>query len=82
MPVINGGRGGGPAAGAGERRNSNQPEQRQTFRPPWVKDAGPQPLPMPSAPWVASKRNSLTPEQQDPHSVSRGFDAREVYCLG
>ncbi|KAI5696500.1 hypothetical protein M8J75_013733 [Diaphorina citri] len=71
MPVINGGRGGGPAAGAGERRNSNQPEQRQTFRPPWVKDAGPQPLPMPSAPWVASKRNSLTPEQQDPHSFQK-----------
>lgn len=30
---------------------------RTTFRPPWVKD-GPQPIPMPKAPW--SKRQSLT----------------------
>lgn len=31
---------------------------RTTFRPPWVKDGGPQPIPMPKAPW--SKRQSLT----------------------
>lgn len=31
---------------------------RTTFRPPWVKGDGPQPVPMPTTPW--SKRNSLT----------------------
>lgn len=31
---------------------------RTTFRPPWVKGEGPQPVPMPTTPW--SKRNSLT----------------------
>lgn len=33
---------------------------RTTFRPPWVKGEGPQPVPMPTQPW--SKRNSLTTE--------------------
>lgn len=33
---------------------------RTTFRPPWVKGDGPQPVPMPTTPW--SKRNSLTTE--------------------
>lgn len=35
---------------------------RSTFRPPWVKD-GPQPIPMPKAPW--SKRQSLTTPAAD-----------------
>lgn len=33
---------------------------RTTFRPPWVKGDGPQPVPMPTTPW--SKRNSITTE--------------------
>lgn len=33
---------------------------RTSFRPPWVKGEGPQPVPMPTTPW--SKRNSITTE--------------------
>uniref|UniRef100_A0A8D8SUV9 WH2 domain-containing protein n=1 Tax=Cacopsylla melanoneura TaxID=428564 RepID=A0A8D8SUV9_9HEMI len=61
MPVMNGGRGPG---------NGNDSEQRQTFRPPWVKDTPPA-IPMPSAPWRANKRNSITTEKQDPHSFQK-----------
>lgn len=32
-----------------------QPTPRTTFRPPWVKD-GPNPLPMPTAPWTLNNR--------------------------
>ncbi|XP_065201856.1 coiled-coil domain-containing protein 102A-like isoform X2 [Planococcus citri] len=39
--------------------------QRTTFRPPWVKD-GPQPIPMPSAPWTPRVRDNAntTPTAQ------------------
>jgi len=47
MPVA--GAGGGPGG-----------PNRQTFRPPWVKD-GPPPIPMPSTPWVKSNRTSGPP---------------------
>lgn len=43
MPVIN------------PKESSSNPQQRTTFRPPWVKD-GPSPLPMPSAPWTPRAR--------------------------
>ncbi|RZC34860.1 intracellular protein transport protein USO1-like [Asbolus verrucosus] len=39
-----------PAGKDGEAGASN-PAQRTTFRPPWVKD-GPNPLPVPTAPWT------------------------------
>lgn len=34
-----------------------QSTPRTTFRPPWVKD-GPNPLPMPTAPWTLNRRDS------------------------
>ncbi|XP_003702226.1 uncharacterized protein LOC100883992 isoform X2 [Megachile rotundata] len=43
-----------------------QPPQRTTFRPPWVKD-GPNPLPMPTAPWTLnSRRDSKTKAEEPP----------------
>ncbi|XP_076375879.1 uncharacterized protein LOC143259022 isoform X2 [Megalopta genalis] len=43
-----------------------QPPQRTTFRPPWVKD-GPNPLPMPTAPWTLnSRRDSKTKADEPP----------------
>ncbi|KAK0176160.1 hypothetical protein PV328_000325 [Microctonus aethiopoides] len=37
-----------------------QQPQRTTFRPPWVKD-GPNPLPMPAAPWTLNSRRDSKP---------------------
>ncbi|KAK2581928.1 hypothetical protein KPH14_002381 [Odynerus spinipes] len=43
-----------------------QPPQRTTFRPPWVKD-GPNPLPMPTAPWTLnSRRDSKSKTDEAP----------------
>ncbi|XP_043270403.1 glutamic acid-rich protein-like isoform X2 [Venturia canescens] len=43
-----------------------QQPQRTTFRPPWVKD-GPNPLPMPAAPWTLnSRRESKTTTEEPP----------------
>ncbi|XP_043502609.1 trichohyalin-like [Polistes fuscatus] len=43
------------------------PQQRTTFRPPWVKDGGPNPLPMPTAPWTLnSRRDSKTKADEPP----------------
>ncbi|XP_070518238.1 calponin homology domain-containing protein DDB_G0272472 isoform X2 [Cardiocondyla obscurior] len=41
-----------------------QPPQRTTFRPPWVKD-GPNPLPMPTAPWTLSSRRDSKPKTEE-----------------
>lgn len=41
-----------------------QPPQRTTFRPPWVKD-GPNPLPMPTAPWTLNARRDSKPKTED-----------------
>lgn len=41
-----------------------QPQQRTTFRPPWVKD-GPPALPMPSAPWALNNRRDSKPTTED-----------------
>ena len=41
-----------------------QPTQRTTFRPPWVKD-GPNPLPMPTAPWALSNRRDSKPKTDE-----------------
>ncbi|XP_069684121.1 glutamic acid-rich protein-like isoform X2 [Periplaneta americana] len=53
MPAINPGAGG-----------SNGPPQRTTFRPPWVKE-GPEPLPMPTAPWTLARTRQRGSEQHD-----------------
>lgn len=37
-------------------KESDNPAQRTTFRPPWVKE-GPNPLPTPTAPWTLNKIN-------------------------
>lgn len=43
-----------------------QQPQRTTFRPPWVKD-GPNPLPMPTAPWsLNARRESKTSNEDAP----------------
>jgi hypothetical protein len=57
MPAIN------PGAGAS---NGPQQHQRTTFRPPWVKE-GPDPLPMPTAPWTLnrSRQKGKSQLQQD-----------------
>ena len=39
--------------------------QRTTFRPPWVKE-GPNPLPMPSAPWTPRRRESNPSAEEVP----------------
>ncbi|XP_034236865.1 splicing factor, arginine/serine-rich 19-like [Thrips palmi] len=60
MPVNNpGGSGGGGAGGSGQQQGQQGGAQRATFRPPWVKQ-GPQPIPMPSAPWSPNRRASNT----------------------
>ncbi|XP_011158737.1 DNA ligase 1 isoform X2 [Solenopsis invicta] len=41
-----------------------QPPQRTTFRPPWVKD-GPNPLPMPTAPWTLNSRRDSKPKTDE-----------------
>ena len=41
-----------------------QQPQRTTFRPPWVKD-GPNPLPMPAAPWTLNSRRDSKPTTED-----------------
>lgn len=41
-----------------------QPPQRTTFRPPWVKD-GPNPLPMPTAPWTLNSRRDSKPKTEE-----------------
>lgn len=50
-----------PVAGAGAGSNPNQ--NRQTFKPPWVKE-GPPPIPMPSQPWVKSKAAQPAPDNK------------------
>ncbi|KAK3919034.1 Dynein heavy chain-like protein [Frankliniella fusca] len=58
MPVNNpGGSGGG--SGQQQAGGGGQPAGRTTFRPPWVKQ-GPQPIPMPAAPWTPNRRPSNT----------------------
>lgn len=47
---------------------------RTTFRPPWVKGEGPQPVPMPTQPW--SKRNSLTTETPKENGQSSQKDVK------
>jgi len=54
MPAIN------PGAGAS---NGPQQHQRTTFRPPWVKE-GPEPLPMPAAPWTLNRPRPRGKSQQ------------------
>ncbi|XP_070168991.1 glutamic acid-rich protein isoform X2 [Polyergus mexicanus] len=41
-----------------------QPPQRTIFRPPWVKD-GPNPLPMPTAPWTLNSRRDSKPKTEE-----------------
>ncbi|XP_077269497.1 uncharacterized protein LOC143901251 [Temnothorax americanus] len=41
-----------------------QPPQRTTFRPPWVKD-GPNPLPLPTAPWTLNSRRDSKPKTEE-----------------
>ncbi|XP_058789597.1 trichohyalin-like isoform X2 [Phymastichus coffea] len=61
-----------------------QQPQRTTFRPPWVKDGGPQPIPMPTAPWTLnSRRDSTTHTDEAPaftkiqlKSVSKSTDVK------
>uniref|UniRef100_A0A1B6CSA5 WH2 domain-containing protein n=1 Tax=Clastoptera arizonana TaxID=38151 RepID=A0A1B6CSA5_9HEMI len=43
-----------PAVNSNPNQSGSGPPPRTTFRPPWVKE-GPNPLPMPSAPWTASR---------------------------
>lgn len=47
---------------------------RTTFRPPWVKGDGPQPVPMPTSPW--SKRNSLTTDASKENGQASQKDAK------
>lgn len=54
MPAIN------PGTGAS---NGSQ-HQRTTFRPPWVKE-GPEPLPLPTAPWTLARTRQRAPEAQE-----------------
>ena len=42
----------------------DQPPQRTTFRPPWVKD-GPPPIPMPTAPWTLNSRRDSKPTTEE-----------------
>ncbi|XP_050457802.1 DNA ligase 1-like [Cataglyphis hispanica] len=41
-----------------------QPPQRTIFRPPWVKD-GPNPLPLPTAPWTLNSRRDSKPKTEE-----------------
>lgn len=55
MPVNNpGGSGAGGSGAGGGSGQQQQGGQRATFRPPWVKQ-GPQPIPMPTAPWAPNR---------------------------
>jgi hypothetical protein len=54
MPAIN------PGTGAS---NGSQ-QQRTTFRPPWVKE-GPEPLPLPAAPWTLNRTRQRGKNQHD-----------------
>ncbi|XP_011880243.1 PREDICTED: DNA ligase 1 [Vollenhovia emeryi] len=47
-----------------------QPPQRTTFRPPWVKD-GPNPLPMPAAPWTLNSRRDSKPKTEEVPAFSQ-----------
>ena len=47
-----------------------QPPQRTTFRPPWVKD-GPNPLPMPTAPWTLNSRRDSKPITDEPPAFTQ-----------
>ncbi|XP_076237418.1 uncharacterized protein LOC143181090 isoform X2 [Calliopsis andreniformis] len=47
-----------------------QPPQRTTFRPPWVKD-GPNPLPMPTAPWTLNSRRDSKTKSDDPPAFTQ-----------
>lgn len=53
--------------------SNNNPGQRTTFRPPWVKE-GPNPLPMPTAPWTfktANRRDSNTSDGTSENPLGR-----------
>ncbi|XP_076176960.1 uncharacterized protein LOC143151559 isoform X2 [Ptiloglossa arizonensis] len=47
-----------------------QPPQRTTFRPPWVKD-GPNPLPMPTAPWTLNSRRDSKSKPDEPPAFTQ-----------
>nr|XP_031834852.1 glutamic acid-rich protein-like isoform X3 [Nomia melanderi] len=47
-----------------------QPPQRTTFRPPWVKD-GPNPLPMPTAPWTLNSRRDSKSKAEEPPAFTQ-----------
>ncbi|XP_076676665.1 uncharacterized protein LOC143373360 isoform X1 [Andrena cerasifolii] len=47
-----------------------QPPQRTTFRPPWVKD-GPNPLPMPAAPWTLNSRRDSKSKPEEPPAFTQ-----------
>ncbi|XP_043685166.1 trichohyalin-like isoform X2 [Vespula pensylvanica] len=47
------------------------PQQRTTFRPPWVKDGGPNPLPMPTAPWTLNSRRDSKSKAEEPPAFTK-----------
>lgn len=47
-----------------------QQPQRTTFRPPWVKE-GPNPLPMPAAPWTLNSRRESRPNFDEPPAFTQ-----------
>ncbi|XP_012288033.1 trichohyalin isoform X2 [Orussus abietinus] len=47
-----------------------QPPQRTTFRPPWVKE-GPNPLPLPTAPWTLNSRRESKPRTEEPPAFTQ-----------
>ncbi|XP_015183992.1 PREDICTED: DNA ligase 1-like [Polistes dominula] len=47
------------------------PQQRTTFRPPWVKDGGPNPLPMPTAPWTLNSRRDSKAKADEPPAFTK-----------
>ncbi|VEN51361.1 unnamed protein product [Callosobruchus maculatus] len=50
-----------PAGKETDASKVSNPAHRTTFRPPWVKEGGPQPLPTPAAPWtLKNRRDSST----------------------
>ncbi|XP_015512527.2 DNA ligase 1 isoform X1 [Neodiprion lecontei] len=56
--------------GAGGQQQPQQQPQRTTFRPPWVKE-GPNPLPMPAAPWTLNSRRESRPKTDEPPAFTQ-----------
>lgn len=69
-----------PAGKGTDSGGSNNSGQRTTFRPPWVKE-GPNPLPMPSAPWTfksPNRRDSNTSDSASENPLGKKFWTKQI----